>query len=72
VDGGELYNSKAPFEDEQQVNNNPQVYPQAKNLMSICRQFFPPVIERGDSSPRNQPLNYATKVLFNSLERIFI
>jgi hypothetical protein len=30
---GELYNSKTPFEDEQQVNNNPQVYPQGRFQM---------------------------------------
>jgi hypothetical protein len=36
-------------------------------------ELLPPLeIERGDSPPRNQPLNYATKVLFKSLEAIFI
>jgi hypothetical protein len=28
---GELYNSKAPFEDEQKMNSYPQGYPQARN-----------------------------------------
>jgi hypothetical protein len=36
--------------------------------ISICRQFFPPVIERGDSPPRKQSIIKSQKCCLIPLE----
>jgi hypothetical protein len=47
VDGGELYNSKPPFEDEQKMNNNPQGYPQVRNKCLFVDNSSPLVYRAG-------------------------